>query len=35
MLDTHVIHVYDIHDGRIYETTEFAAEPKLLETFWS
>lgn len=35
MLDTHVVHIYDVHDGKVFETTEFAAEPKKLESFWA
>lgn len=34
-LDTHVVHVFKVHGDKVYETTEYAAEPKLLETFWS
>jgi len=34
-LDTHYIHVYEIHDGKIHAATEYAAEPKKLEAFWS
>lgn len=35
LLDTHVVHVYDVHDGKVYEATEFASEPKKLEAFWA
>ena len=35
MLDTHVVHIYDVHDGKVFETTEFAAEPKKIESFWA
>ncbi len=34
-LDTHVMHVFEIHDGKVTETTEFAAEPLKLQEFWS
>ncbi len=34
-LDTHVVHVYEVHDGKISETTEYAAEPKKLEELWA
>ncbi len=35
LLDTHVMHVYDVHDGKVFETTEFVAEPRKLEEFWT
>ena len=34
-LDTHVIHVYDITDGKVASVTEYAAELKKTEAFWS
>ena len=34
-LDTHFIHVYDITDGKVSRVTEYAAEPKKAEAFWS
>ena len=35
VLDTHFIHVYDIDDGKIVRVTEYEAEPRKLEEFWS
>lgn len=34
-LDAHVVHVFEIHDGKVWEIVEYAAEPKLLEAFWA
>lgn len=35
ILDTHVIHVFHIRDGKVYEVTTYAAEPKRNEEFWA
>jgi ketosteroid isomerase-like protein len=35
LLDTHLVLVFEIHDGRVWEVTEFAAEPAKLMAFWS
>ena len=35
LLDAHAVHVYDVHDGKVFETTEFVSEPKKLEAFWA
>lgn len=34
-LDTHIVHVFDVRDGKISRVTEYAAEPTKLEAFWS
>ena len=34
-LDTRIIHVYDITDGKVASVTEYDAEPKKVEAFWS
>lgn len=34
-LDTHVVHDYRVEDGKIAETTEYAAEPTKVSDFWS
>lgn len=34
-LDTHFVHVYDIRDGKVARVTEYSAEPKKFEEFWS
>ena len=34
-LDSHFIHVYDIRDGKVSRVTEYSAEPKKEEEFWS
>ncbi len=35
MLNTHVIHMFRVRDGKVAETTTFASEPKRNEEFWA
>lgn len=35
VLDTHVVHVFVVRDGKVVEVTDFASEPKANEAFWS
>ncbi len=35
LLDTRMVVVFEIRDGKISEVTQFAAEPSKLESFWS
>lgn len=35
LLDTRMVLVFEIHDGRVFEVTQFGAEPSKLEAFWS
>jgi uncharacterized protein len=35
MLDSHMIHLFRIRDGKVYEVTTFVAEPKRHEEFWA
>ena len=34
MLDTHVVHIFLIHDGKVIEVTDFASEPERNQAFW-
>jgi uncharacterized protein len=34
-LDSHVVHVYRLRDGKVAEVTEYQSEPKKTEPFWS
>ncbi|HZW44249.1 MAG TPA: nuclear transport factor 2 family protein [Dermatophilaceae bacterium] len=34
VLDTHVVHVFLVRDGKVIEVTDFASEPKANEAFW-
>ena len=33
LLDTYCVHIYDIHDGKVFEVTEFLSEPSKM-SFW-
>ncbi len=35
MLDTHVVHVFVIRDGKVIETTDYASEPERNQAFWA
>ena len=35
VMDTYVIHVFRVRDGKLFEVTTFASEPKRNEEFWS
>lgn len=35
MLDSHIIHVFEIRSDKVYRVTEYVAEPQKLIDFWS
>lgn len=35
LLDTHVVHVFLIRDGKVIDTTDFVSDPKGNESFWA
>lgn len=35
LLDTKLVLVFEIHENRVFDVTEFAAEPSELDKFWS
>ena len=34
-LDTHVMHVFEVHDGKVQQATEYASDPAKLQEFWA
>ena len=34
MLDAHVVHVFEVRDGKVVDTTEFVSEPDKVAAFW-